>query len=56
MMTRDPEGYSTYDLPPISAGRTIYVTPQGNDTIFYTNNPDVFNLTPKKDLNQRRAK
>ena len=56
MMTRDPEGYPTYDLPPISAGRTIYVTPQGNDTIFYTNNSDVFNKTPKKDLNQRRAK
>lgn len=55
MMTRDPLGFSTYDNPPILAGRTIYVTPQGNDTIFYTNN-DIFNKTPKGDLNQKKAK
>lgn len=49
-------GQKTYDTPPITSGRTIYVTPRGNDTIFYRNKDNIFNHTPVGDKNQRAAK
>ena len=56
IMQTTQNGQPTYDAPPVVAGRTIYQTPKGNDTIFYRNNPDIFNHTPKGDPNQQRAK
>lgn len=53
--THDVNGNSNGDLPPVLAGRTIYVTPYGNDTVFYTNK-DIFEDTPQKDNNQAKSK